>query len=185
MRLATGFLYHIYNRGNNQQPIFLQERNYHFFIQKVAKAFSDQVDLLAFCLMPNHFHFLISTRDSFDQAKFSGNLRVLLSSYTRAIQKQEGFTGSLFQQNTKAKELTTNEYARACFHYIHQNPIRARLVDRIEDWPYHSFKDYWKGVPGICNTELGRSLIDLPDDEDQFYRDTVSSLDAGLETVIF
>ncbi|MFZ5973408.1 MAG: transposase [Bacteroidota bacterium] len=99
----------------------------------MAKVFSDQVEFIAFCLMPNHFHFLISTRNSFDQAKFSGNLRVLLSSYTRAIQKQEGFTGSLFQQNTKAKELTTNEYARAFFHYIHQNPIRARLVNRIED----------------------------------------------------
>lgn len=52
----------------------------------------------------------------------------------------------------------------------------------LKIWPYYSFR---KGFPGICNIELGRSLIDLPDNEDQFYRDTVSSLDAGLETVIF
>jgi putative transposase len=82
--------------------------------------------------MPNHFHFLVSTKSDFNSVKFSNAFRTLLSSYTRAIQKQENMTGSLFQQNTKAKELTDNKYASSCFHYIHQNPFRSQLVDKLK-----------------------------------------------------
>ena len=99
MKLSPGTLYHLYNRGNNKQVIFFQERNYDFFKQKALRELGSQVDILAYCLMPNHFHFLISTKTTFDPKKFSDSLRTLLSSYTRAILKQEGITGSLFQQN--------------------------------------------------------------------------------------
>ena len=60
MPLAPDKLYHLYNRGNNRQPIFFQKKNYDFFKQKAYKELSYQIDILAYCLMPNHFHFLIS-----------------------------------------------------------------------------------------------------------------------------
>jgi len=119
---------------------------------------------------------LINTKATFDQAKFSNALRTLLSSYTRAIQKQENMTGSLFQQNSKTKELHTNQYALTCFHYIHQNPLRAGLINSIQNWEHQSFKEYWKGTGEICNILMGRELLDISSDPDQFLSDSIKMI---------
>src|SRR6185295_2935439 len=170
--LVPETIYHVYNRGNNRQNIFLKKRNYSYFLQKTAAELKSHLDILAYCLMPNHFHFLIYTHESLDPKKFSTSFRVLLSSYTRAIQKQEGWVGSLFQQNTKGKEIADNRYAQTCFHYIHQNPLRSNLVDKIENWPYHSFNEYWLDETGICNVGLGREILAIPVTKDLFYSES-------------
>ena len=175
-------LYHIYNRGNNKSRLFFQERNYDFFLKKVVNHFSRHVDLLAYCLMPNHFHFMIYAKETIDSNKFSGSLRTLLSSYTRAIQNQEKRTGSLFQQNTKAAEIYG--YAENCFHYIHQNPLKAGIVKKIEDWRYSSFNEYWKGEKGICNIELAHTLLNLEGNPDKFYAQSCHHLSGGTTSFL-
>lgn len=135
--------------------------------------------------MPNHFHFLISTKATLDNKKFSDSLRTLLSSYTRAIQKQEGITGSLFQQNSKFKELTTNEYACACFHYIHQNPLKAGLTRRIEDWPHNSFNEYCKKEAGICNVALGEQFLTIATEANQFYQESYQMITDDIVINLF
>ncbi len=176
MILLPETIYHIYNRGNNKQILYFQERNYDFFLRKVVKELQPHLDFLSYCLMTNHFHLMVCTKHDIDTRKFSGSLRTLLSSYTRAIQKQEHITGSLFQQNSKSHEITDNHYAQTCFHYIHQNPLKAGLVKRIEDWPYHSFNEYWKGDKGICNTKLGKELLTIPNQPDRFYMESYQVL---------
>ena len=59
MRLVPGELYHIYNRGNNKERIYYDERHYRFFLAKVGQYLCPHADLLAYCLLPNHFHMLI------------------------------------------------------------------------------------------------------------------------------
>ena len=112
MEFFADELYHIYNRGNNKQKIFFKPANYVFFLKKVRNFLISHCDILAYCLMPNHFHLLINadnrtigTRLIANQQKnvLSEAVRILLSSYTLAINKQNETTGSLFQQNTKAK----------------------------------------------------------------------------------
>ena len=112
--IEKDLIYHLYNKGNNGQQIFFSRDNYLFFLAKVRKYLYPYCDILAYCLMPNHFHFLIyanansiksKTHGNRDVNIFSKNLRILLSSYTQAINKQERRTGSLFQQNTKLKPL--------------------------------------------------------------------------------
>lgn len=84
---------------------------------------------------------------------------VLLSSYSQAINKQNGTTGSLFQQKTKAKTVSGEVYLVACLHYIHQNPWRAGLVNALEDWKYSSFRQYVDQETGLpCNLNLVVSL---------------------------
>jgi len=190
MEFFAGELYHIYNRGNNKQKIFFSPDNYFFFLKKVRKFIMPLCDILAYCLMPNHFHFLINadsrtvaTRLIANQQKniLSEGIRMLLSSYTLAINKQNGTTGSLFQQNTKAKCLAkgSNNYGYICLHYIHQNPMKAGLVKRMEDWEYSSFNDYCGNRnETICNKELASQLLDL--NIDRFYDDSyrlISDLD--------
>lgn len=76
-----------------------------------------------------------------------------------------GFTGSLFQQKTKAVCVNADpdySYALTAFHYIHQNPMRAGLVKKMEDWEFSSFKDYLGLRAGkLCNQSLAGRLLDL------------------------
>ncbi len=180
MKISSNTLYHVYNRGNNKEPVFFRERNYSFFKNKAYNELKSELDFLAYCLMPNHFYFLVYTKSGFNHQKFTNGIWTLLSSYTRAIQKQEKITGSLFQQNTMYKELTSNEYALACFHYIHQNPLRARLVNRIEDWPHQSFNEYYSDTPGFCSKELAEELISIPTENQNFYKESYLVIPDGL-----
>ena len=166
-------LYHIYNQGNNREPIFFEEKNYIYFLRKVRKHLLPHLHILAYCLMPNHFHFLAFTKTHFDYQKYATGLRVLLSSYTKAINKQEKRSGSLFRQNTKFKNISdANEeyfYGQYCLHYIHQNPLRAGLVSKIEEWRFSSYPDYIKIRNGsICNKELAVEILRLPKDTKEF-----------------
>jgi len=172
MHLTEGELYHVYNRGNNRQNIFFKRENYSYFIKGIERYLSPCCDILAWCLMPNHFHFLIHANSnsvpiikdgSFERQQFSQGTKQLLSSYTKAINKQEGRTGSLFQQKTKAICVSANErHDTTVFHYIHQNPMKARMVKRMEDWEFSSFKDYI-GIrkETLCNLNLAKELLNI------------------------
>ena len=170
--------YHVYNRGNNRQPIFFNERNYLFFLKKVKKQLLPFSEIIAYCLMPNHFHFLLRPNDNGlkERNTFGGKpmqelayrIGILLSSYSQAINKQNNTTGSLFQQKTKAKILyeVNNggriSYFEQCFHYIHQNPLVARMVKNLPDWPYSSYPDYTGLRNGtLCAKEIFYALTGL------------------------
>ncbi len=180
-------LYHIYNRGNNQQTIFFSPRNYEFFISKIRKHIKPVCEILAWCLMPNHFHFLIYTDNRVLVTKIingeernvlSEGIRNTLSSYTQAINKQNASTGSLFQQNTRAKLIAgkTKTYDHTCFHYIHQNPYKAKMVNKMEDWNYSSFTDYCgERNNDLTNSPLAIQLLGL--NRKTFYADSYRMID--------
>jgi putative transposase len=168
-------LYHVYNRGNNREKIFFNRDNYVFFLEKFQLNVFSLCDLFCYCLMPNHFHFLIHIPEPFDNEKFSNNLRVSLRSYARAVNNQQHRSGSLFQQHTKFKCLNEVanklDYGVTCFSYIHQNPLVSGLVSRMEDWEFSSFADYIGKRNGtMCNQELAFELIGLPENNEEFYR---------------
>jgi len=165
MHLEPDTLYHIYNMGNNHGRLFFSHRNYLFFTQKLNFHICRQADILAYCLMPNHFHVMICTKVNFDRSELSNNLRVALSSYARAINRQEGRVGSLFRQNTKAEDLEISHinYPVDCFRYIHRNPLEAGIVQNLEDWQYSSYLEYTAGgVRKICNRIRAQGLLDIP-----------------------
>ncbi len=181
MQFEENNIYHIYNRGNNSQPIFFNPENYLFFLKKIKLYITPFADILAWCLMPNHFHLMVYTNKTTinhseqvtesrqltltRERSFNESISILLRSYTRAINKQENKTGSLFQHRTKAICLTDvsgvspawfqskygtiinisdpeKEYPQACFNYIHQNPANAGLTNNAMNWKYSSFSDF-------------------------------------------
>lgn len=121
MNFEEGHLYHLFNQGNNREQIFYSRENYLFFLNKIKHQILPHADILAWCLMPNHFHLLIyvhtvtavSNSDSADDFKSSAELSkmrlltdsiaIMLRSYTRAINIQEKRSGSLFRSHTKAE----------------------------------------------------------------------------------
>jgi REP-associated tyrosine transposase len=182
MEFFVNELYHIYNRGNNKQKIFFSDDNYVYFLKKVQTHIQPHCSILAYCLMPNHFHFLIHADKRTtavgpiggkERNVLSEGIRNTLSSYSQAINKQNNSTGSLFQQNTKARPIVRGgqNYDVTCLHYIHQNPVTAKLVKKMEDWPYSSFRDYC-GLRNetLCNKELAIQLLDLK--MESFYQDS-------------
>jgi putative transposase len=184
MKYTPNSIYHIYNQGTNRQIIFPQERNYIFFLEKIRKHLLPCVDILAYCLMPNHFHLLVYTNEkscseilakttglrNYCQQKLSKEIGCLLSGYTKAINRQEDRTGALFRSRTKQKECFYEgfrgveaqdklEYASNCFQYIHNNPVVAKMVILATDWEYSSAKDYAQFRSGtLCQQTLANQL---------------------------
>ncbi|MTB50900.1 transposase [Lewinella sp. W8] len=176
-------LYHVYNRTINQELLFRKHDNYQFFIGKIRKHILPRADLIAYCLMPTHFHLLLRPKalEIFpDQAGASRGLsrgiQDLLSTYARAYNRVYQRTGNLFQQKTRAKitgalhhsgaddkgHFTGLKQSCRCFHYIHNNPERAGLVDDILAWEYSSALDY-AGLrdDGLCNYHLTSTLLKI------------------------
>jgi len=208
MKLTPGDIVHVYNRGNNRQQIFFNRDNYYFFMEKVDKKIANVSNILAYCLMPNHFHFLLHITEascrpkkigSLTSTELQNELRLLQSSYANAINKKFQRVGSIFQQNTKYKMLSDGNtqshegtYAEVCFHYIHQNPLKAGLVNKIEDWEFSSFNEYYDQgsysfTPlksyAICNKELGYHLFRLKSEE--FYKISEQAIKPELRDKIF
>ena len=140
MELHPFEYYHIYNRSNNSEVAFKSRENFSLFLKKYKRYFESDLDTIAYCLMPTHFHFLVFVKTETPE-RVNKNIGVLLSSYTRAMNLNYGRHGSLFQHHTKAKPVSDEDYLVTLMTYIHQNPIRRKLAKRLEDWEFSSYLD--------------------------------------------
>ena len=130
--------YHVYNRGNNRENIFIEEKNYRYFLSKVVTTFNDKIDLISYCLMPNHFHLLVMVKDD---GALEESMQKISTGYTRAINFAYNRTGHIFQGRFKNKLIPNNEYLLHLSRYIFRNPFRAGLVDKLEDWKCSSYHE--------------------------------------------
>ncbi|MGK7370673.1 MAG: transposase [Candidatus Halalkalibacterium sp. M3_1C_030] len=155
MELISNQYYHLYNRSNAREPIFKTHENYLYFLESFRNRFKSKLDVIAYCLMPTHFHFLIYVNTlKIDYLK--NQIGIQLSSYTKAFNNKFSRNGSLFQQHTKTKHIDDDSHLLTLVSYIHQNPIRANLVEHLEDWPYSSYRD----LAGLrMGTFLNKNLI--------------------------
>ena len=183
MHFTPNEIYHDYNRGNDKPTIFFNDNNYIFFLNKIRVEWKQYCEILCYCLMPNHFHFMLVPNEEAcnnihlgDKLTHIQNLSKTigktLSSYTKAINIQNKTTGNLFQKKTQVKclsllespenKFTKRDYAITCFHYIHQNPLQANLVNELKQWKYSSFPDYYGYRNGtLCNKNLAMKLLSL------------------------
>jgi REP element-mobilizing transposase RayT len=150
--LVPGHYYHIYNRGNNRENLFREVRNYRYFLELYAHHVYPVADTFAYCLMPNHFHFLvrIKTEDETHKTsqvsetcevsfKPSQHFSNLFNAYTKAINKAYGRTGSLFQERFGRIEVTSERYYTHLIFYIHANPQKHGFADDFRTWPWSSY----------------------------------------------
>lgn len=187
MDLEKGFVYHVFNRGNNGERIFYSSSNYNLFCEKIDYHVLPYADVLAWCLMPNHYHLMILVnRKMTFRITFNQSIGKMLSSYARAINIQEKRTGSLFQQHSKAICLNANtrlkpswykfmgvtkiplrneklDYPRVCFNYINHNPVNAGLVQIPEDWKWSSYREIYgfKTDIELVNLEKLKTVVPL------------------------
>ncbi|CAN5628587.1 hypothetical protein BH23PAT2_BH23PAT2_08740 [soil metagenome] len=148
---AVDSFYHIYNRGVEKRKIFLDDNDYRYFLYllkrhlgkeiaqdkagRLLPNYRQEVELLAFCLITNHFHLLIWQKDLDGMTKF---MRSICTSYTVYFNKKYKRVGKLLQGAFKAKRITTDEYYQHISRYIHLNPPSEPLEYEWSSIAYYS-----------------------------------------------
>lgn len=147
VQFAEGQFYHIYNRGVGRQPIFREEENYLFLLRRLKKyAGVLDVTIIAYCLMPNHYHLLVRQ----DGAEPAGRLsQRVFNSYTKAFNKRYSRTGTLFEGPFKAIHVDRDDYLLHLCRYIHANPVKHGLVSELGQWPYSNYLEWVDAREGM------------------------------------
>jgi len=173
-QLQPDCYYHIYNRGNNHGDLFLEERNYRYFMELYVRHVYCVADTYAYCLLKNHFHLLVRVRTEEEYMKTfqvfetwkvsrgqvpkynpSRRFSNLFNAYTKAINKAYGRTGSLFEKNFKRIHVTKDAHFCHLIRYIHFNPQKHDFVEDFRDWPWSSYH----ALRGNGVTRLRRGVV--------------------------
>jgi REP element-mobilizing transposase RayT len=142
---TQGQYYHIYNRGARKAKIFFNDGNYQYLLRLVKEYYQKHgATVIAYCLMPNHYHFLLRQEMDEPLSKF---MQVLFNGYVQALNLQQGRTGTLLEGRFKHKCVDKWEYLIVLCRYIHRNPVKAGLVAKPEDWAYSNYRE-WIGLSG-------------------------------------
>ena len=156
--------YHFYNRGNNRQTVFFEAENYIYFLKGVKQYLLGTVEVIAYCLMPTHYHLLVrvvakhQTSEVFKTSEVLDSSEVLRTSeilsnammrlgvsYTKAINKRFERTGALFQGQFQGKPVTTYSHLLTLCAYIHANPVKDGLAASPEMWDFSNYLE-WLGL---------------------------------------
>ena len=134
---VPGGIHHVTARGVRRLPIYTSETDYRLFLDilgLVAEKFGWRV--LAFCLMPNHYHLVIET----PLANLSAGMHALNGRYARAFNDRHGHTGHLFEARFGAVLVRRDEHLLELVRYVHRNPVRARLCREPGEWGWSSYR---------------------------------------------
>jgi len=171
MNFESGGIYHICNQGNNRQLIFFKRENYLFFMRKIKVHLLPYADILAWCLMPNHFHLMVEVKtlelpigiEGVSESHpvnrgmtLNASIGIMLRSYTRAVNIQEKRSGSLFREETKA--ICLNESSGITPSWYSNNGVTMMNVE-IPEFQY----------PQVCFNYIHANpvksgLVDKPED---------------------
>lgn len=147
--------YHIFNRGVGQIPIFYNQENYSYFLELFHRHIGSVADTFAYCLMKNHFHFLIRMKGLEDLPEIyrDGNRSLSLpfshwfNAYTQAVNKSIGRTGGLFERPFKRVEVLSEEQLLHNVFYIHANPQKHGVVEDFRTFHWSSYGAFANNSP--------------------------------------
>jgi putative transposase len=160
--LQPGHTYHIYNRGNNREDLFREERNYRYFLKLFSRYVHPVVDTYAYCLLKNHFHLLIRVKEISPKTgqemappEVSQYFSNFFNAYTKSINKAYNRTGSLFEERFERIEVDSDLQFLNLVFYIHFNPQKHGFVDDFKEWPWSSYQ----ALTCTASTKLAREEL--------------------------
>lgn len=158
--------YHIVNHAVGNENLFRNDENFSFFLRKYATYMPSVCDTLAYCLMPNHIHFLIRTHSEeklMAHPKYKSDIHKLvmqelsnlLNSYAKAYNKMYVRKGALWIDFTKRFMVDSDSYLSTVINYIHQNPVKHGFIKDYKDWKYSSYNSILSEKPTLlCRNEV-------------------------------
>ncbi len=153
-----GLCYHAFNRGNARACVFHDPQDFRVFVSLMRQAcVRIPMRIPAWCVMPNHFHFVLRPYQDDDLGSW---MHWLLTSHVRRHHKRRGTDGRIWQGRFKAFAIEQDAHLLTVMRYTERNPLRANLVERAEQWP-------WSSLYEIVQGELSISLetpVERPDD---------------------
>lgn len=183
-----GAVYHVTARGDRREPIFVDDEDRHALLEVLAQALSRfDAEALAYCLMGNHYHFVLHTR----QANLSLLMRHVNGVYTQSYNRRHNKVGHLFQGRFKAILVDRDAYLLEVCRYVDLNPVRARMVRKPGSWAWSSYRAHvgrapvpaWLDTLGLHGYLLGRPAKSAADQRraaDRYARLVASVPDATL-----
>lgn len=150
--------YHIYNRWLNKQTLFHSQKDFERFLRYMSEQYEiykDNVWIIAYCLLPNHFHFVLKNKKiGFNISNFIGKIS---SSYSKYLWSKYGTTRwqQIFESRFKSKHLSDSNYLSQCIQYVEFNPIKHKLVKNIDDRVFSSYD------PKKHQGKLNREVLEL------------------------
>lgn len=163
-------VYHVTARGDRREPIFLDDHDRLIFLELLAQGL-ERFDAcaLAYCLMDNHYHLVLCTR----QPNLSALMRHINGVYTQRVNRRHGKVGHVFQGRYKAILVDRDGYLLEVCRYVDLNPVRARMVASAQDWPWSSYRALttpalapsWLDTVAVQSALLGRAPANLADQE--------------------
>jgi putative transposase len=135
--------YHIFNRANNNELVFKDHEDYQFFMQNLGELLAENIDIFAFCLMPNHFHLFIQPKynaKTEGEGSISSSTRRFFQVYSQYFNKKYSRKGSLFYKSFRRIEIKDEIYLRYILFYIHYNPQKSQIVSDYSLYQYSSYR---------------------------------------------
>ena len=153
-------VYHILFRGVNQQNIFEEKQDYIKLLETIENVKKDMhFELYAYCFMSNHVHLVIKEAKNKD---ISLIMKRILTKYARWYNIKYKRSGALIANRYKSVPVEVDEYFLHLIRYVHQNPLKAGIVENIKDYPYSSYNEYLSGCI-LTNTEFVLGMLNLPE----------------------
>ncbi len=151
--LEPGKYYHLYNHAIGNEVLFRSPADYHGFITKYEKYITPMASTIAYCLMPNHFHFCLRIFELEEMKNFCSKYLTndlistgiyrsfshFFNSYAQAYNRKYKRMGGLFISNFKRKVISTDDDLRRLVYYIHNNPVESGFTENIDKWSYSSY----------------------------------------------
>ncbi len=154
-----GMCYHVLNRGNARAKVFHKQEDYAAFLKLFPQAVERlAMRILAFCLMPNHFHLVLQPHNDGDLGRF---MQWLMTSHVRRYHRHYDSSGHVWQGRFKAFPIQQDEHLLAVLRYVERNPLRANLATRAEAWNWSSLRERLNGEPSEL---IHPSPVTLPRD---------------------
>lgn len=137
-RGSGGLIFHVMNRGVRRMCLFEDAEDYATLLRCIAEALElVDIDLYAFCVMPNHFHLVVRPHGDSDLTHF---MRLMTLRHSKRWHRRRGSRGcgAVYQGRFRAFPMETESYFYSACRYVEANPLRAKLVSRAEDWRWSS-----------------------------------------------